>query len=396
MSSAKSVLFLFGLGALAANLAVACSATTDPLGFEELVDGGLEAALPESAPHPGPDGAVPSKPDSGGIVPPLADASPSPDASPVPDASMPDADAAASDAGPDAASADAGPPGSACPTKDAIQEQACGLCGTQSRLCAPNSAGSPNVWQPWGFCQNEVADGCVPGTATTEACGLCGTRNKVCQNDCRYAVGACKNEPAGACQPGAIDYQVGLSCDAGGRSRTCEATCTYGAFSDCFVQGEPTLTLATTAGGKVSGEFKLEDSSTISRPSGTCPVTSFSSVTPFTYVTLVNPTATSATVSVWSGQSSHVGASYIDTVIASYARDTKPVTDPERKACAKGVNDTCSSGGDPSACVSSWAGLVGSNVVTVPANGKIVIYVGAYYATGKGDFLLTARTDALN
>ena len=35
---------------------------------------------------------------------------------------------------------DAGPTGTPCATKDAVQQQTCGLCGFQTRVCASNGA----------------------------------------------------------------------------------------------------------------------------------------------------------------------------------------------------------------------------------------------------------------
>lgn len=398
MSSAKSLLVLLGVGVIGLNTVAACSSTGDLVGFGEEPDAAPRASLPESGAQGSDAGIVPPEHDGGGTpidssVPPLGDAAID---GPGYDAGI---DAAA-DAAPDAPGTDAGATGSPCPTQDQVGKQTCGLCGFQTRLCGrtdPADPASPLAWQEWGFCQSEVVGGCVPGTATTEACGLCGTRAKVCQNDCQYAVSACKNEPVGACQPGTIEYQAGLSCAEGGRSRTCAPTCEYGAFGACFVPGEPTLTLATNAGGKVSGQFTLEAATTAPRLSGTCPTGSISnSATSYSYVLLVNPTASTLVVSLWTGQSTTAGSAYIDTVLATYASSTKPATDAERKACTTGVNDTCSDNSDPTACVSSWAGLFGASAITIPPNGKAYAYVGAWTSSGHGDYQLTARTDAVN
>jgi hypothetical protein len=213
--------------------------------------------------------------------------------------------------------------------------------------------------------------------------------------DCQYAVGACKNEPANACTPGTVDFQLGLSCPAGGRSRTCEATCTYSVFGACFVPGEPTLTVIPTVGAKAKGQFKLELAKQTPRLSGSCPTGSVAnSATSFQYVVLDNPSANTVVVSAYTGLSTNAGASYIDTVIASYPDATKPANDVARKACVKGVNDTCSDG-DADACASSWAGLVGANAVTIAPNSKALIYVGAYFTDDDGDYQLTARTDTV-
>lgn len=400
MSSKKSVLVLVGLGVLGANIALGCSATTGG-GFDDGEDSGLGAALPEAGPANATiDGSAPVIPTDSGpgqddATAPGADAGA--DANKGTDASVTDASADA-EAGSDASASDAGAEGSPCPVKDQVAQQSCGLCGFQTRLCAPSdrsNPASPNTWQPWGFCQNEVAGGCVPGTSTSEACGLCGTRQKVCQIDCQYAVGACKNEPPNACQPGKVEFQAGLSCTEGGRSRTCGPTCQYGSFGACFTPGAPTLVASGNVGGKVTGEFTLSLDNKAPRLGGTCPSGSLASTsTAFQYVTIENPTAATLVVSVYTNQSSNAGSGYIDTVIASYSGNTVPVTDAARKACVKGVNDGCSDP-DADACNSSWGGLVGANAITLAPNSKSLVYVGAWGASDKGDYALIARTDSV-
>lgn len=398
MSSAKSFAYALGIGVVGACTVIGCSASSDsPIGWDDSEDAASPpTVLPEA-------GTTKEKVDSGTY--PEADAAP--DASDETTDSGADGDADPyTDAGDETnRNVDAAPPdpvdlpasGTACTTKDEIQQQTCGLCGTQTRLCAPSDTDPDGlVWQPWGYCQHEVEDGCVPGTTTTESCGLCGTRPKVCQIDCRYAVGACKGEPANACSPGTIDFQAGLSCDAGGRSRVCSDSCMFGSFGECFVPGEPTLVLAETEGGKVSNEFTLPASITAPRLSGSCPSGSLSSTdVSYQYVTLVNPTSSTVVVSVWTGQSSHAGAAYMDTVIAAYNAASAPVTDAERKACAAGVNDTCSDSSDPTACDSSWGGLFDTSRVTIGPNAKAYVYVAAYYGSTAGDYVLTARTDTI-
>lgn len=388
MSSARSVLVLLGLGAVAANAGIGCSSTPG-VGFEEVEEATVPASLPEAG-HSGDSSTAtdasrpPEDATSDALV---VDAS-----ADAPMDSAPDADA---EAGPPDASADAGAEGTPCAANGAVGKESCGLCGFRTRLCASNAPGNPNVWQPWGFCQSEVVGGCFPGSSSTESCGKCGTRARVCQMDCQYAVGACKNEPANACTPGTVDYQLGLSCPAGGRSRTCEPTCTFGVFGACFVPGEPTLTVIPTVGEKATGQFKLVLATATPRLSGTCPTGSVgNSATAYQYVILDNPSANTVKVSAYTGLSTNAGAAYIDTVIASYPDATKPATDVARKACVKGVNDSCSDA-DADACVSSWAGLVGANAVTIAPNSKVLVYVGAYFANADGDYQLTARTDTV-
>src|SRR5262245_18984701 len=51
--------------------------------------------------------------------------------------------------------------GSACPAVNTIARRDCGLCGFQLALCEQTADGGLE-WSTWGFCQNEVAGGCVP------------------------------------------------------------------------------------------------------------------------------------------------------------------------------------------------------------------------------------------
>jgi hypothetical protein len=401
MSSTKSVLVLLGLGVLGANVALGCSSTTGA-GFDDIDDSGPGAALPETgSPTQKADSSVPSADDASlgedSSTPPIyTDAGSDGDANKGTDGASLLADAEAGS--PDASQPDAGAEGSPCPTNNQVGTQSCGLCGYQSRLCAPRDPAdpaSPLVWQEWGFCQNEVAGGCVPGTSTSESCGLCGTRQKICQVDCQFAVGACKNEPPNACQPGKVEYQAGLSCDEGGRSRTCGPTCQYGSFGACYTPGAPTLTVSATVGGKVSGEFNLSLDNKQPRLGGTCPNGSLSSTsTAYQYVVVQNTTANTIVASIYTNQSTNAGSGYIDTVIASYNGSTVPATDVARKACVKGVNDGCS---DPAAdaCESSWGGLVGANAVTIGPNAKVLVYVAAWGASDKGDYQLIARTESV-
>ena len=410
MRSVKSVLFLLGAGAIAANAIIGCNGDDTRVGYDESEDAGSRAALPETgSPSPSPTDTTPTDdpPSTKDGGPSDADADAASDASDSSDGSG-DTNRPAPDAGelmppPDP---DAGAPGSACPTKDAIQQQPCGLCGVQYRLCAPNDSqpGSPNVWQPWGFCQNELVGGCVPGTTATESCGLCGDRQKVCQNDCRWAAGACKNEPVNACSPGSEQFQAGLSCVEGGRKRVCQDTCTYGPYGECFVPGMPTITLGTTVGAKTTKQFTLSAEKKQPKLSGTCGgSTSLGSDTAYEYVKIVNPTASTAVVSVWSH--TPAGGSLIDSVMAAYnPAIATPVSDTERKACTKGVTNCCSSDkaageADSTMCNGSslcWAGLVGSKAITIAPNGTAIIYMAAYNGTSAGDFMLSARIDSLN
>jgi hypothetical protein len=297
------------------------------------------------------------------------------------------------------------------------------MCGNHTRLCLADpdagtgdAAATSGVWGAWGFCQNEVPGGCVPGTTSQEDCGLCGSRTKICQNDCTYAVGSCQGQPANACTPGTMDFQVGLSCDVGGRSRFCSdggttqpgvAACTYGNYGGCYIpEGGTTgaeLDIATTAGGTKSGTFNLPAAQTIGRLGAfdQCPnATIGTTITSYQYVEVHNPTAQTAKVSIW-GSKAPAGSD-IDTIMAVYNGFNVPLTDTARKACSVGVTDDCSDTTDPTSCLMSWAGLMSAdgNPVTIGPFNSAIVYTAAYFAasgtiTTSGPYILSVRTESL-
>jgi alpha-tubulin suppressor-like RCC1 family protein len=143
------------------------------------------------------------------------------------------------DVAPDAtdggADADSGlpPSGSPCNVPNQIQDEDCGLCGKHYRGCLADGDGG-YAWGDWGFCQNQVVNGCDPKLSYPDvACGNCGTKKQVCLPNCNYDVTQQCNEPSGACAPGSTEFQIGLSCDAGGRERTCSNQCTWGNYGSC-------------------------------------------------------------------------------------------------------------------------------------------------------------------
>ncbi len=311
------------------------------------------------------------------------------------------ADTSTSDTGTTDATSDAmgdsglPPTGSACSPQNSTQQQSCGLCGVQNRVCLAPDGGTP-VWQQWGFCQNEVANGCVPASQTTEACGLCGTRQKVCQIDCRYAVGACTGQPPNACAPGSTDYEPGLSCDAGGRTRTCGTNCTFGNFGNCSTPEGGTGGVGLTIGGvgaTVFGTFNMPASPKLAKVNtGSCATTLSTSLTTYSYVAVYNPTSSAHTVSIWNSRAPG-SSTDIDTIMTAYNSMTAPVTAAERQACMPYVNDDCSNAPCPN---NVWAGLVvgGDGPVTIPANSNVVIYTAAWFSSSAGgDYQLNARTE---
>lgn len=307
----------------------------------------------------------------------------------------------ATDAGADvvdaAVDAEAGlpPVGSPCPTVNQIQNQACGACGTQSRVCLTLDGGQP-TWQAWGACQNEVVGGCIPGTSTSAACGLCGTQQKSCQNDCTWAVGACTGQPTNACSPGAIDYQPGLSCDAGGRERTCDMTCQWGNYGNCitFDGGGPlAVTIPFTVGMSTSKVVTLNtpltEKLTSSSVDGACVVgTGTTGVSD--YVEIFNPTNLTATVSVWLSPASS-GA--FDTIAALYPGVQLP---PSNRTTCTRFNDDCSTSPCYGSLMSGFIAGTPDKRAVIAAGASVTLYIGTYASsTTSRDVTINARTDIL-
>lgn len=296
------------------------------------------------------------------------------------------------------------PAGSPCSLPNAVEQQTCGICGFQKRGCLASDGGF--VWGEWGFCQNQVVNGCDPNVAyPSSACGNCGTRKTVCLSNCQFDVTQACNEPPNACKPGFREFVSGLSCDGGGRERTCDAQCTFGGFGSC--QAGPTLpvlTLSTTVGATTSHVVSLLPQQTMARLQlGTCPLASSpSTVTDYAYSIVTNPDpAKTATVAIY--HSTPLNAVYVDTIMALYP-GTVPPLDYDVSARQKCLTGTSSTDGctpsfsglspapNPTACVSSNAGL--RNVV-VPPLGSVVVYTTAYFSGKDGDVQINAYTQSL-
>jgi hypothetical protein len=88
-----------------------------------------------------------------------------------------------------------------------------------TRMCGVNDSGMQMCSQAcqWGTCTGQSCAGPAP----TEACGRCGTRSRVCENGSWGDWGPCMGQ--GVCDPN----DTGM-CGANG-SRTCTAQCTWGA-----------------------------------------------------------------------------------------------------------------------------------------------------------------------
>jgi hypothetical protein len=412
MRTTKTAFFLFGATAFASVIA-ACSASS--VGVED--EGNLPAEEEDAAADTGKKDAGkdtgPSRPDattntdSGNKPDAVADAKP--DNTVVPEAGSDAADAAV-DAPADVIAADASlpPVGAACATANEIQTQACGMCGTQSRVCKADADGGL-VWHAWGFCQNEVVGGCVPGTTVNEPCGMCGTMTRLCQADCRYANQACTGQPANACKPGDVEFKVGLSCDAGGRSRVCENTCTWGNFGQCT---EPvnnhTLAASPVVGTIVSSPETLGsrwemtlDTKLLAGSNSTCPLTTLSSGNRKShYAEVKNTTAAPIKVSVFHDDRYFTGSS-TDTIMAVYPGKIAPPDndDNARKQCLAGTSakDDCpaSLAGAPPSCDDpngSAFSVAGIDNITIPPNSSIMVFSQFWSSSGSGAYVLKVKT----
>lgn len=365
-------------------LVAACSANGDGDTFLPTTD---EAGATEPAPGNG-------HPSSG-----------EPDTSPShPDAGKDAAKDASKDAAKDSPT-DASKPvpapetGDACKTLDEVFTRSCGICGTQSSLCLAKPDGTPGVVSDYSPCTNELAGGCAPGATETEACGNCGTRQRTCTSTCAWSAGACAGEPVSSCTPTAVDYtNAGCPTAGTGHTRSCNANCTWTNFTAACEPLDFKLVVAAAPGATVSAVYPLRATFAAKRMTGTCPNGTLSSTTthPYVYVELVNPTENALTVSAWNTAATSGGA-VIDTLMTWYAGNTKPTDDASRKACAKGIGDSCPASlpcGD-----SKWAGLTDANAITLPPFGSALVFFGSYFATGSGStsegpVKLVVRTEA--
>jgi hypothetical protein len=341
------------------------------------------------------DAAVSKGPDFGGGL----DASTRPDAAQIRDATT-DADARVSDGAvvPTDGSADAAPilpvTGSPCAPLGAIYNKKCGLCGIQEAACeADGKVGN------YGLCVGEVAGGCVPGTSRMSACGVCGTLPEICQSTCKFVSGACTGEVVGGCLPGSVKTTTAGCTQVGEvRSQTCGATCSYGAPGACNLPSFPTLTISPALGATVSADFALSaltDQIPVIQNFDLCPEFLSSQKTSYSWVKLVNPNPTIATVSVWESRATGT-LSDIDLVSAWYNTNTVPASTAERQACSVSSNDSCT---DAPCVPGDYPGFInggGADLrVVIPAGRSIFIYSAGYTSSTTGSYKLNARTDSL-
>ena len=305
---------------------------------------------------------------------------------------------------------DAGPPppvpGTPCPILDQIKTKKCGACGEQGTLCVGSTSGSDaggdagggGTWSEYGTCDKQLVGGCVPGTTITEACGHCGTRTKTCSQYCGFAIGACKGEPPMSCVPGGVELSNAGCATAGTyHQRTCASTCTYANFGATCDAAPTTIAVGPTVGNVTSTIATLTSGQTIASLSGSCPTATLGPATPYVYVKIHNPLATSVVVSVYNSVAP--GGVVFPTLLASYGATT-PTTAALRKSCVRGVNDF---GDDLLTGDSYFASLSDVDAVTIPANGNVTIYNGAqdpYSAAAPtdstGNVLVNVRLERIN
>jgi hypothetical protein len=312
------------------------------------------------------------------------------------------------------ASVDAGPPppvpGTACKTAGEKGKKPCGACGFSEALCEDDGKGALK-WSEYGVtCNDEVPNGCIPGTVVQAPCGDCGMLTKTCTQYCAFTSTSCNGQPANHCPAGHVEYTT-MGCTAAStyKHRTCADTCTWSAFTTtCEAPVNDTvLTIPVTVGAKATNTITFSAAKVGSRiVPGTCPVALNVYVDhPYQYVELKNPSAKTAKVTVYTSVAP--GGVVIDTVMAAYATAIVPMDDAARKACTWGGNDDMTAaeatalGSDVKFSILGNSATTGGPVV-VPAGGSVIVYVGSFYGTvavaqpTTGSLRINVRLDALN
>ncbi len=163
-----------------------------------------------------------------------------------------------------------------CCEPGASQEEACGACGSRSRMCPEDGfwgdwsecqgqglceAGTEEtlacgakcgqqiricteecVWSDWSECSSDGM--CIPGDTEEMACGNCGLQQKVCGDDCYWMPWDPCVEDSG-CKLGDLEEKACGNC--GTTTRSCEEDCVWGDWGTCQDEGE-------CATGAVQGE----------------------------------------------------------------------------------------------------------------------------------------------
>lgn len=313
-------------------------------------------------------------------------------------ASKPDDDAPTKDAGKDAktdaadgsvsdATTDGstGEPGTPCSSVGEIYERACGTCGKQVASCSPS-----HVVTGYGACA-EPANACTPGTVeNTAACGYCGTTKRTCNNACEWVEEACTGESTSPtrCLAGTTENRD-EGCNPGiKRAWKCDATCTWTPPTMTCEEATRLLIIGESVGSKASKQFTQLDSLIKRLVSGGPPCTlSTKTDSYFAYVEVRNPNDRAAKVEFFAKEPA--GQPAIDVLLAAYA--TLPeATTSSRQACLTGAEFTCFDNNAYRAC------LMGTDAVTIPANGSVWLYVGNFSADDvRATFELTASIKSL-
>jgi hypothetical protein len=160
-------------------------------------------------------------------------------------------------------------------------------------------------------------------------------------------------------------------------------------------------------GSVVSADWTLTGAT--KRPSGTCPTTvsaSTASTYPYNVVEVSNPSATKAAEVTVYQSASATGPTNFDLVLWTYAGNGLPMTDTALGACTNGVEDYCLGfsaplTGNPCGNTSSNYYFAGLEKISIPANGKILVYSTTYSSSpsattfGDGTFKLNIKTTKL-
>lgn len=272
--------------------------------------------------------------------------------------------------------------GDSCAKADDLAYDWCGKCGVTSAVCQKQADGSLKWGKYAGFCDQEVGE-CTPGEAIDGVCGNCGTQKKTCNpygkksNSCKWTTAKCV-EPVGSCKPEAVEYTA-ASCDVSGtyRKRTCDAACTWSAFSECAtVSADATVNvpaLDQTAGVSVTfSTAQMADGL-----EGYCPAATLDpGAFPYRYVAVKNTRSTAATVTGYLSAVS-AGGKVIDTVMATYNLSSPPLTAAQRKACDKGISDDTFGANETLTGDSRFSAI---NSVTIPAGGTVIFYMAPFLA----------------
>jgi hypothetical protein len=361
MRSLKSGLVGVAVAGLCGVIAVVgCSADGSAA---DLGEDPSEAGTAETSPSPLPS----SSSSSGGDDTPKVDAGKNKDSGAPP----PEKTDAGKDSGPPAPSE-----GDACPQPNQIFKRSCALCGTQEAVCLVPEDGGPSYVSPYGQCENQVADGCEPGTQEEVPCGDCGTLKRTCTKFCTWSTTGCQNQPLQHCTPGTLEL-VSAGCPADKyRQKTCKASCTWDNISTTCADPPSNVLVPSAVGATNSTIAVLRSTHTTTRlPLNDCPIPSISStITPYVYIEVRNPNPKAVTVSIYNSQASATSP-VIDTVMAAYDGATIPTTDAERKNCIEGVGDN---GTTTLTGNINFASLDGAKAVTIPAGGSVQVYFAAY------------------